>query len=141
MSSNDDRNEKIETRDGRDRMNRLQAVRHLHARHPDVIDAPSDSGVDLEALQLEVFWFQSHVCVLLDDREESELRSAFATIHQLLLEGDRDVRDAIVHHFAIPELMFHSDLAWALERMPPLLSELVAGVKRAHEKFFEKHRE
>jgi len=141
MSSNDDRNEKTEARDGRDRMNRLQAVWRLHAQHPDVIEAPGDSDIDLEALQLEVFWFQSHVCALLDDREESELRSSFATVHQLLLEGDRDVRDAIAHHFAIPELICHPDLAWAQERMPPLLSELVAGVKRAHEKFFEKHRE
>ena len=105
-------------------MNRRDAVQRLHDRHPHVVDAPGDRGVDLEALHLDVYWFQSHVCDLIDERAERSVRRCFATIHRLLVEGDRDVRSAVCHHFVVPHLVFHSDLAWAKKRMPPLFAEL-----------------
>ena len=97
--------------------------------------------MDLEALHLEVFWFQSHVCELIDDRKESEARRCFDTIQRLLLEGDDEVRRAVIDHFAVPHLFLHSDLDWAMERMPPAVAKLVDVVKRFHEKLFSKHRE
>ncbi len=116
-------------------MNRRAAVQYLHDRHPEVIHAPPDE-VDLEALHLEVFWFQGHTCELMDERPEASLRRCFATIHHLLVQGDRDVRDAVCHHFVIPHLVFHPALAWAKKRMPPLLAELCGKVEQFHDEFF-----
>lgn len=109
-------------------MNRYQAVQYMHEQHPKVIEAPRND-VDLEALHLEVFWLQGHVCELLDRRADKALRRCFATIHQLLVRGDADVRPAVWNHFVIPHLAFHEDLAWAKERMPRLLADLCDKVK------------
>ena len=48
----------------------------------------------------------------------------------MLVEGDREVRDAVLDHFVVPELVCHSDLDWAMERMPPLLAEICARARR-----------
>jgi hypothetical protein len=104
-------------------MNRRGAIQYLHERHRDVIDAP-ESDVDLEALHLEVFWFQAHVCELIDGRADLGLRRCFATVHHLLVHGDDDVRDAVWGDFVIPHLVMHPDLAWAKERMPQLLADV-----------------
>ena len=110
-------------------MNRRAAVQYLHERHPDVIEAPG-ADVDLEALHLEACWFQGHTCELVDGRAETDLRRCFATIHHLLIRGDDEVKDAVYHHYIIPDLVFHPELAWAKERMPPLLAESCTKARR-----------
>lgn len=117
-------------------MNRRAAVQYLHDRHPHVIDAPR-RDVDLEALHLEVFWFQAHTCELMDVRAEAGLRRCFATIHGLLVQGDREVRSAVCDHYVIPHLVFHPALAWAKKRMPPLLAELCGKMEQFHDEHFE----
>ena len=109
-------------------MNRQEAICLLHDRHPHVIDAPGDRAIDLEALHLDVFWFQGHVCELMDERAERSLKRCFATIQRLLAEGDHEVRAAVCDHFAFPHLAFHSAFGWARQRMPPLLVELCSKV-------------
>ncbi|MHC4816809.1 MAG: DUF7674 family protein [Planctomycetota bacterium] len=116
-------------------MNRKKAIQYLHDRHPDVIDAPGET-VDLEALQLEACWFQGHCCELMDEREDEDLRRCFATAYHLLTQGDEDVRDAVCQHFVIPDLVFHPMLAWAKERMPPLLAELCTKVRQSIDEEF-----
>jgi hypothetical protein len=110
------------------RVNRRLAVEFLHERHPRVIDAPQ-GDVDLEALHLEAFWLQGHVCDLIDRRADKAARRCFNTMYQLLLYGDDDVRPAVWNHFVVPHLVFHEDLAWAKERMPRLLADLCGKVK------------
>jgi hypothetical protein len=85
--------------------------------------------VDLEALHLEVFWLQGHVCELLDRRADKAARRCFATMHEILVRGDSDVRPAVWNHFAIPHLVFHEDLDRAKRLMPQLLAELCDKVK------------
>lgn len=109
-------------------LNRHAAVQYLHDRHARVIDAPSEE-VDLEALHLEFFWFQGHVCELMDRRTDRGVRRCFETMHHLLVHGDMDVRGAVWNHFLIPHLVFHSDLAWGRERMPQLLAEVCDKVR------------
>lgn len=116
-------------------MNRRAAIQYLHERHPDVIDAPGDT-VDLEALHLEVCWFQGHTCELLDARAEADLSRCFATIHHVLVRGDPEVRDAVCQHYVIPDLVFHPALAWARPQMPTLLAELCEKVRRAIDEEF-----
>ena len=111
-------------------MNRREAVQHLHDRCPRVIDAP-DEDVDLEALHLEVFCFQTHVCDLIDRRADKAVRECFATIHEVLVRGEKDVKPAVWGHFLVPHLVFHADLAWAKERMPRLLADLTDKVREA----------
>ncbi|MHC4972596.1 MAG: DUF7674 family protein [Planctomycetota bacterium] len=104
-------------------MNRKAAVQYLHDRHPKVIEPPG-AEVDLQTLHLECCWFQGHCCELIDSCAEVDLRRCFETACHLLTRGDNDVRDAVCHHFVVPDLIFHPSLAWAKERMPPLLAEL-----------------
>ena len=116
-------------------MNRRAAIQYLHDWHPHVIDAPREE-VDLEAFGLEVVWFQGHVCDLMDERAEAGLRRCFATIHDLLVQGDREVRDAVCGDFLQPHLVFQPDLEWAKKRMSPLLAELCGKVEQFHDEFF-----
>ena len=116
-------------------MNRKEAVQYLHDRHPNVIDAPGEE-VDLGTLGLEFVWFQGHVCDLMDRRAEARLRRCFATIHDLLVQGDREVRTAVCGDFLEPHLTFQPDLEWAKKRMPPLLAELCGKVEQSHDEFF-----
>jgi hypothetical protein len=111
-------------------MNRREAVQYMHVRHPKVIDAPGPD-VDLEALHLEIFWLQGHVCELLDRRSDKAARRCFETMHEILVRGDADVRPAVWNHFVVPHLVFHEDLEWAKGRMPQLLAELCDKVKEA----------
>jgi hypothetical protein len=115
-------------------VNRKAAVQYLHERHPDVIDAPGDM-VDLEALHLEVFWFQGHTCELLEERAEADLRRCFATIHHLLIRGDGEVRDSVCEDF-VQHLVFHPALAWAKKGMPSLLAELCEKVRQSLDEYF-----
>lgn len=108
-------------------MNRREAVQRLHDLCPSVVDAPDDE-VDPEALHLEVFCFQTHVCDLIDRRADKAVRACFAAIHELLVEGEKDVRPAVWEDFLVPHLVLHADLAWAKERMPRLLAELTDKV-------------
>jgi hypothetical protein len=109
-------------------VDRRAAVQYLHDRHPQVIDAP-EGDVDLEALHLEFFWLQGHTCDLMDARADRAVRRCFATMHHLLIHGDRDVRSAVWNDFLIPHLVFHHDLAWAQKRMPQLLADLCDKVR------------
>jgi len=111
-------------------MNRHDAVQFLHDRHPQVIDAPEDAETDLGMLHLDINWFQFHVCELMDRRRERALRKCFDTIHQLLVQGDREVRGAVCHDFFIPHLVFQPALGWARKRMPPFLAELCSKVEQ-----------
>jgi len=111
-------------------MNRRQAVQRLHDRHPRVIDAPPPE-VDLQTLHLEMFWFQSHVCEFLDRRADRLLRRCFATIHEILANGDEEVRSAVCGDFFVPHLVFHPDLEWARERMPEALAKVCAAVRES----------
>jgi hypothetical protein len=116
-------------------VNRKAAVQYLHERHPDVIDAPGEM-VDLEALHLEACWFQGHTCELMDARAEADLRRCFATIHHVLVRGDREVQDALYEHYVIPDLVFHPALAWAKRQMPSLLAELLEKARQAIDEEF-----
>lgn len=111
-------------------MNRQQAVQHLHDRHPHVIDPPGDRGVDLGLLHLEVYWFQGYVCDLMERRSKRSLKRCFATIHRLLVEGERDVQIAVCGHFFIPDMVFQPELEWAKQVMPPLLASLCSRVEQ-----------
>jgi hypothetical protein len=111
-------------------MNRREAVQFMHDRHPKVIGAPG-ADVDLEALHLEFFWLQGHVCDLLDRRSDRAARRCFATMHEILVRGDSEVRPAVWNHFVIPHLVSHEELEWAKGRMPPLLAEVCDKVKEA----------
>lgn len=111
-------------------MNRREAVQHLHARHPRVVDAPGPE-VDLQTLHLEMFWFQTRVCEYLDRRSERTLRRCFATMDELFAKGDDEVRSAVCSDFFVPHLVFHPDLDWAQERMPETLSNVCAVVRRS----------
>jgi len=113
-------------------MNRKAAIQYLHDCHPDVIDAP-DETPDLPALHLEACWFQGHTCDLMDERADAELRRCFTTAHHLMTRGDDEVRYAVCQHYVIPDLVFHPALAWAKERMPPLLAELCDKVRQSIE--------
>ena len=106
-------------------LGRRSAVQYLHGRYPDVVPPPGEE-VDLGALHLEVFWFQAHTCDVIDEHDDAAARRCFETIYRLLIEGDPDVRRAVCEHYVIPHLIFHEDLAWAQERMPPVLAELCA---------------
>jgi hypothetical protein len=116
-------------------MNRREAIQYLHDRHSDVIDPP-EHVVDLEAFHFELCWFQSHACELIDARAQADLRRCFATIHDILVKGDREVRDAVSQHFVIPDLVFHPELAWARQHMPPLLAELCGKMRQALDEEF-----
>ena len=118
-----------------DAVNRRAAVQFLHERHPDVIDAPG-TDVDLEALHLEVLWFQGHTCELVDARAEKDLRRCFATAQHLLLRGDREVQDAVCHDYVLPHLVMHPELAWARKRMPSVLAELVDKLRESLDEHF-----
>lgn len=109
-------------------MNGREAVQYVHDRHPKVIDAPGPD-VDLEALHLEVFWLQGHACELVDRRSDRAARRCFATMNELLVRGDADVRPAVWNHFIVPHLVCHTDLAWAKERMPPELANICEAVR------------
>lgn len=109
-------------------MNRREAVQLLHDRFPSAVDAPGEE-VDLEALHLEVFSFQMHACDLVDRRADKAVRDCFATIHDLLVRGEKDVKSTVWNDFLIPHLVFHEDLAWAKQRMPRLLAELTDKVR------------
>lgn len=111
-------------------MNRREAVQHLHARHPRVIDAPGPE-VDLQTLHLEMFWFQSRVCEYLDRRSERTLRRCFATIDEIFTKGDDEVKSAVCSDFFLPHLVFHPDLDWAQLWMPAPLSNVCAVVRRS----------
>jgi hypothetical protein len=117
-------------------MNRREAVQYLHDRHPRIIEPPGRE-VDLEALHLEFFWFQMHVCEVVDRRSEKAARRCFETMHELLVRGDSDVRSAVWNHFCIPHLVFHEELAWAKGRMPRLLADLCDKVKETTLDVFE----
>jgi hypothetical protein len=114
-------------------MNRKEAVQYLHDRHPGVIDAP-DADVDLEALHLEVFWLQGHTCDLMDKRA-ARVSECFATIHQLLVRGEQDVQHSVCHDF-VQHLVFHPEIEWAKQRMPPLLADLCGKVRQALDEHF-----
>jgi hypothetical protein len=120
-------------------VNRRAAVQFLHERHPNVIDAPGET-VDLEALHLEVFWFQPHVCELMDRRAERSPRPCFATIYRLLVKGDREVRGAVCDHLFQPHLVFHPELEWAKKRMPAFLAEACEKLRELIEEAFGSRR-
>lgn len=105
------------------RLNRDAAVAYLHQRHPRVIDAP-EGPVSSEILNLELFWFQNHVCELIEARAERRLRPCFETMESLLHGGDREVLNAVHGHFFLPRLGGHAGLAWARTLMPRLLGEV-----------------
>jgi hypothetical protein len=111
-------------------MDRREAVQYLHDRHPEECEPPG-AVVELQALHLEVFWLQAHSCELIEEREQDALRECFASIHRLLTRGDSEVQDAVCHHYVAPDLVFHPDLAWAKQLMPPLLAELCSQVRQA----------
>lgn len=114
-------------------MNRRAAVQYLHDRHPEEIELPG-ADVDLETLHLEVFWLQGHTCELMDERATGVLR-CFATIHDLLVRGDAEVRDSVCQDF-VQHLVFHPEIAWARKQMPPLLAELCEKVRQAIDEEF-----
>jgi hypothetical protein len=116
-------------------MDRCAALRYLHERHRGVVDAPH-GDVPLETFHLDFFMLQARACELLDRRSERGVRRYFESIHHVLVEGDGDVRNAVLDHFLVPELVCHSDLAWAMERMPPLLAEICAKVRKHLEERF-----
>ena len=116
-------------------MNRRAAIQYLHDRHPHVIDAPGEE-VALEALGLEFVWFQGHVCDLMDERAEAGPRRCFATIHHLLVSGNRDVRNAVWGDFLQPHLVCQTDLEWAKKQMSPLLADLCGRLEQLHDEHF-----
>lgn len=109
-------------------VDRRTAVEFLHERHPGVVHAP-EGDVDLEALHLEFFWPQGHVCELMDRRADKAVRRCFNTIHQLLVHGVAGVRPAEWNHVVVPHLVFHAELARARQRIPRLLADLCDRVQ------------
>ena len=105
-------------------MNAKEALQFLHDRHPHVIDAPDDMPVGPGTLQLEFFWFQGHVCELIDERRDRALKRCFDTMRRLAVDGGPDVKRHVFADFVQPDLIFHAELEWAKEHMPPLLIEL-----------------
>ena len=107
-------------------MNRQQAVELLHERHPHVIEAPGGRIVEM----LELYWFQRHVCKLMEERCERSLKRCFATVHRILIEGEHDVLHAICGYFFSPYLIYRPELAWAKQWMPPLLASLCSRIEQ-----------
>ena len=110
-------------------MNAKEAIQHLHERHPLVVDAPDDELAP-GGLQLEFYWFQGHVCDLIDERQERALKRSFETMHQVVVRGDDVVKNAVYGDFVQPELIFHPDLEWAKEHMPELLADMCALARK-----------
>jgi len=109
-------------------MNRTQAVQLLHDHHPDVVEAP-EGAVDRDALQFELFWFQGHVCDLIDMAHSHGVKRCFETVHRAYVEGDPEVREAVVGHFLKPDLVHVRELDWAIRRMPEDLAEACKDVR------------
>lgn len=110
------------------RMDRKAAVQFLHERHPRVVDPPGET-VTMGDLHLEVFWLQGHTSELIDRRSRRGAQRCLETFHRLLLDGDSDVRSALLSSCVI-HLAYHPDLAWASELMPPPLAEICREARR-----------
>jgi hypothetical protein len=105
------------------RVDRHAAVVYLRKRHRSVIP-PIYEPVDLQRLHLDFFWMQATLCDLIDERRDRAVRRCFATMNQLFISGDREIRTAVLQDFFFPDLVHHDDLAWARARMPRYLGRV-----------------